>query len=94
MFVWQRLRVAGPVDKLYRAKGCAKCKHVGYSGRIGIYELFVPDDATIDKISSGATLNDLRQATTTANMRTLRVDGIDKVKLGVTTMEEIYRVTA
>ena len=87
-------RVGGTVEKLYRAKGCPKCKHLGYSGRIGIYELFVPDDAMIDKISSGATLNDLRQMATQSGMHTLRLDGLEKVKAGITSLEEIYRVTA
>ncbi len=87
-------RFAGPVDKLYRPKGCAKCRQLGYAGRVGIYELFVPDDATIDKISSGATLNEVRQASITSGMRTLRMDGLEKVKMGITTLEEIYRVTA
>ncbi len=87
-------KVGGPVQKLYRARGCGKCKHLGYSGRIGIYELFVPNDTTIDKISAGATLNELRQCSQQSGMLTLRVDGIDKVKAGITTLEEIYRATA
>jgi type II secretory ATPase GspE/PulE/Tfp pilus assembly ATPase PilB-like protein len=79
------------VEKLYKPKGCPRCKGLGYSGRLGIYELFVPDDVLIEKISQGVTLKDLARK---GGMRTLRHDGIDKVKSGVTTLEEIYRVTA
>lgn len=87
-------KTAGEVEKLFRAKGCDRCRNLGYSGRIGVYELFVPEDAIIEKISNGATLNELKEAARTAGMLTLRHDGIDKVKAGITTLEEIYRVTA
>jgi type IV pilus assembly protein PilB len=84
----------GAVESLFRAKGCSKCKNLGFSGRIGIYELFVPEDAMIEKISNNCTLNDLRDAARTGGMQTLRVDGLEKVRAGVTTLEEIYRVAA
>ena len=87
-------KVAGPVEKLFRAKGCPRCRNLGYTGRIGIYELFVPDDEAQDKISSGASLNDLRDLAKTLGMKPLRVDGVEKVKAGITTLEEVYRVTA
>ncbi|HEY0008758.1 MAG TPA: ATPase, T2SS/T4P/T4SS family [Tepidisphaeraceae bacterium] len=87
-------RHTGPVEKLFRHKGCGKCRHLGYSGRVGIYELFVPDDNTIEKISAGASLNDLRQAALAGGMRSLRIDGFEKVKAGITTLDEIYHVAA
>jgi type II secretory ATPase GspE/PulE/Tfp pilus assembly ATPase PilB-like protein len=87
-------KVAGPVEKLFRAKGCPRCRNLGYTGRIGIYELFVPDDEAQDKISSGASLNDLRDLAKSLGMKPLRVDGVEKVKAGITTLEEVYRVTA
>ena len=82
------------VEKLYRPKGCTRCKGLGYSGRLGVYELFIPDDAVIERISAGANLQELKDLSRKAGMRSLRHDGIDKVKSGVTTLEEIYRVTA
>lgn len=85
---------AGPVETLYRPKGCAKCRQLGFSGRIGIYELLVPDDRLVELIGNGASLNDIRQAALSSGMRTLRMDGLEKVKSGITTLEEIYRVTA
>jgi type IV pilus assembly protein PilB len=87
-------RITGTVDTLYKARGCQQCRNLGYNGRIGIYELIVPDDALIECISQGATLNDLRDKAKKQGMTTLRSDGIEKVKAGITTMEEIYRVTA
>src|SRR3954462_7725074 len=68
-------KVAGDVEKLYRAKGCARCRNLGYTGRIGIYELFVPNDEILDKISSGASLNDLREAARGTGMKPLKLDG-------------------
>ena len=87
-------RLSGGVEVLYRAKGCPNCRNLGYSGRIGIYELLVPDDAMIDRISEGVTLQQLRELARSAGMVTLRADGLDKVKAGITTLDEIYRVTA
>jgi type IV pilus assembly protein PilB len=87
-------RLAGDVEKLFRPKGCDRCRNLGYTGRIGIYELFIPDDALVDKISNGANLNEIRSAARDLGMRSLRADGLDKVKAGITTLEEVYRVTA
>jgi type II secretory ATPase GspE/PulE/Tfp pilus assembly ATPase PilB-like protein len=82
------------VETLYKPKGCSRCRNLGFSGRIGIYELFVPDDTMFERISQGATLNELRQMARDQGMTVLRTDGIEKVKAGITTLEEIYRVTA
>jgi type IV pilus assembly protein PilB len=87
-------RLAGNIDTLYKAKGCSRCRNLGFSGRIGIYELLVPDDSMIELISQGAALNDLRDIARKQGMTPLRGDGMEKVKAGITTLEEIYRVTA
>jgi type IV pilus assembly protein PilB len=87
-------KIAGDIQTLYKPKGCPRCRNLGYTGRIGIYELFVPDDQMIERISQGASLNELRDQARAAGMTTLRTDGLDKVKAGITTLEEIYRVTA
>jgi type IV pilus assembly protein PilB len=86
-------RVVGEVQTIHRARGCARCRNLGYAGRIGIYELFVPDDAVLERISQGATLNELREAARQAGMANLRADGLAKVKAGITTLEEVYRAT-
>jgi type IV pilus assembly protein PilB len=90
----QMEKLVGPIEHVYKPKGCSKCRNLGYSGRIGIYELLVPDDQLFDLISNGATLNGLRALASSGGMRPLRADGIEKVKAGITTLDEIYRVTA
>src|SRR5688572_1405443 len=87
-------KTAGTIETLYKPKGCARCRNRGFAGRIGIYELLVPDDALYDRISSGASLNDIRDRAYKSGMKPLRIDGIEKVKAGLTTMDEVHRVTA
>jgi type IV pilus assembly protein PilB len=84
----------GVVDTLYKAKGCPRCRNLGFSGRIGIYELLVPDDAMIERITTGSTLAELREHTRRLGVKTLRADGMEKVKSGITTLDEVFRVTA
>jgi type II secretory ATPase GspE/PulE/Tfp pilus assembly ATPase PilB-like protein len=85
---------AKAVEQIFRPKGCPRCRNLGYAGRIGIYELLVPDDAMIEAISQGATLNQIRELGKQQGMKTLRQDGVDKVRAGITTLEEVYRATA
>jgi type IV pilus assembly protein PilB len=87
-------RLGDVPSTLYRARGCSRCRNLGYAGRIGIYELFVPDDAVGEKISQGVSLNELRDLALKGGMTSLRIDGLEKVKAGITTLEEIHRVTA
>jgi type IV pilus assembly protein PilB len=90
----QMEKVVGPVETLFKPKGCSRCRNLGFSGRIGIYELMVPDDAMIERISAGAPLTELREHARRLGMKTLRMDGMEKVKSGITTLDEVYRVTA
>jgi type IV pilus assembly protein PilB len=87
-------RTVGDVQTLYRARGCIRCRNLGYAGRIGIYELLAPSDALLDKISQGAALNELRELAKGDGMVSLRTDGLEKVKAGITTLEEVYRATS
>lgn len=88
-------KFGGAVDEtLYRPKGCPRCHNVGYHGRVGIYELLVPEDMLAERLSQGAPLHEIREIARKLGMKTLRVDGVDKVKAGITTLEEVYRVTA
>lgn len=80
------------VEALFRGEGCAKCHGSGHSGRIGVYELFVPDDAVRQAISDAATLQDLRRLAKKSNMTPLMADGLAKAKCGLTTVEEVFRV--
>jgi type IV pilus assembly protein PilB len=87
-------KAAGPVDCLYHAKGCKKCRNSGYAGRIGIYELLTPDPDMLDAVAAGANMQRLRELCKERNIGTLRADGLVKVKAGITTYEEILRATA
>ncbi len=86
-------RFVGPCETLYRARGCERCHRVGYLSRIGIHELLIPDDALAERISQSAPLAELRELAAKAGMKSLRVDGLEKVKSGITTLDEVYRVT-
>ncbi len=84
----------GPaIEKVYRGRGCPKCHNTGYSGRLGIFELFSPDDETLDAISRGAPLQELRRLVRAGGFVTLQQDGLEKVKAGLTTMEELLNAT-
>ena len=78
--------------KFYRGIGCKKCRNTGYVGRIAIHELFSPDDQIQEMIVQGATLKSLRTAALRVGMRSLHLDGVDKVAAGITTIDEILRV--
>jgi len=78
---------------LYSPRGCERCNHLGYNGRIGIHELLVVDDSLRQRLSSELTLPDLREATRLQSPRSLRSDGLDKVRSGITTLSEMLRAT-
>ena len=73
--------------------GCNQCKRTGYRGRSGIHELLVVDDEIRALVMKNADAASLRRAATARGMNTLREDGADKVLEGLTTIEEILRVT-
>jgi len=87
-------RAVGETETFYHGAGCSQCRNSGYSGRIGIYELLVPSDEMRDRITSSPSINDLRSMASESGMVTLREDGMAKVKAGITTVEEVLRVTA
>jgi type IV pilus assembly protein PilB len=87
-------KTAGPFETLFRGKGCKKCRNSGFAGRIGIYELLLPDADMLEAIAEGATISKLRQMCKDRKIPTLRADGMTKVKAGVTTYEEVLRATA
>lgn len=79
--------------KLYHGAGCEKCRHTGYKGRRGIYELLEMNEEMRNVVTANPPLNELRRMVENKGMVTLRKDGIDKVAAGVTTIEEIMRTT-
>lgn len=78
---------------LYRAAGCRECRHVGYRGRVGIFELLVASDRTRQLAHDRASTWAIHQAALEEGMTTLRDDGWRKVLAGRTTVEEVARVT-
>jgi len=77
----------------YQGKGCAKCMNTGYKGRISIYELMLPDDKIRNAIIAKAPTDEIRKLACSSGMITLMKDGIEKIKAGITTVEEVLRVT-
>ncbi len=78
---------------IYRSKGCRACRGTGYTGRLGIYELLVANDEIRVMASERRGTNEIRKAAIASGMRTLRQDGWIKVSRGLTSIEEVLRVT-
>ncbi len=79
--------------KFWYGKGCEKCRELGYQGRMGIYELLLLNEALRPLIMNRAAASTIAQKAIEQGMRTLRVDGWNKVRNGQTTIEEVLRVT-
>ena len=69
------------------------CRGTGYRGRVGTFELLVVDDEVRSLVQARATAGGIKEAAVEAGTRTLRDDGVRKVRAGVTTVEEVARVT-
>jgi type II secretory ATPase GspE/PulE/Tfp pilus assembly ATPase PilB-like protein len=81
-----------PADRaFFRATGCEACGGSGLKGRLGVYELFVPDDELADLIAHGEPANRLRAAARDSGMRTLRDDALAKARAGLVPLAEIVR---
>ncbi len=76
-----------------RGEGCERCGNTGYRGRVGLYELLMMSDAIRHHIASGADANVIREQAIAEGMLTLRQDALDKLRSGMTTPEEVVRVT-
>ncbi|HLD85998.1 MAG TPA: GspE/PulE family protein [Patescibacteria group bacterium] len=77
----------------YRGKGCKQCSQEGYRGRIGIYEIFEITPTVAEMILNRATANELKKAALSQGMLSMLEDGFLKAKNGITTVEEVLRVT-
>jgi len=86
-------KTSGQIDKFYRGVGCRKCRNTGYVGRIAIHELFVPDEDIMEMIADRASLKKLREKALQRGMVPLELDGIEKVKAGIVSIEEVLRIT-
>ena len=76
-----------------RPVGCEACRHLGYKGRMGIFELFIIDDEVRYMVNEKASTITLRKRARELGMRTLREDGVRKVLSGMTSAEEVISTT-
>ena len=79
--------------RFWKGAGCEHCRELGYQGRMGIYELLVVSESVRPLIMNRSPATTIAQRAMEAGMRTLRTDGWNKVRSGVTTIEEVLRVT-
>jgi type IV pilus assembly protein PilB len=79
--------------QLFHGKGCDQCRNSGYAGRAGIFELLVVDEKFREIINQDASVNSMRRAFQASGWPTLFDDGLEKVRKGVTTIDEILRAT-
>src|SRR5207237_1868395 len=79
--------------KLYKGKGCGTCNGTGYKGRVGLYEVMEISEGIRDLIMVGATAVEIKRKALEEGMLTLRMSGLEKIKAGVTTIEEVLRET-
>ena len=80
-------------NRIYRARGCEKCFNTGYRGRLGIFEIMVLKYKLKNLILKTYDSNLIKKEALNHNMLTLRQDGIQKVLKGISTIEEVLRVT-
>ena len=82
-----------PQMKLLQVKGCRDCNFTGYKGRTGIFEAFFVDDAMEKFILTSPSIAEIRERAIKKGMVLMRKDGLMKVLQGVTTIDEVDRVT-
>lgn len=89
---WMHTYGEGSQLKLYRAVGCDKCNKSGYKGRIGLHELMVADDELKKLIQERARVAELFGCAVEGGMRTLKMDGMEKVLMGMTDLKMVRQV--
>jgi type IV pilus assembly protein PilB len=80
-------------DKLMGPVGCKACNGLGYKGRLGLYELFQMTDKARRAVAGGAEPKEIVHVAREDGYRTLRENGLEKVRAGLTSLEEVFRVT-
>ena len=78
---------------VYRPVGCLECRDTGYMGRMGVYEILVFDEQTKEMVSIGSSLEELKKHAYKNGMHSLRLSGAQKIAAGLTTLDEVLRVT-
>ena len=80
--------------QFFQTAGCPKCNNIGYKGRGGIMEILLVDEIIRKTILNNQEADAIAKAAINNGMRTLREAGLDRVRNGLTTIEEIMRVTS
>ncbi|MGB9988561.1 GspE/PulE family protein [Massilia sp. SM-13] len=95
--IWQSIGGAWNIpkpEKVYRPVGCPECRQTGYRGRTGIYELLTVTEAFNQQVQEETDISALRRQAAADGMKPLRIAGAYKIRDGVTTAEEVLKVTA
>ena len=79
-------------SKMYVPTGCQACDNAGYKGRLGLYELLVFDDQLRSLVRSGVRDDEMRNIARASGMKLMQEDALEKVRRGITTLEEVLRV--
>jgi type IV pilus assembly protein PilB len=79
--------------RLFRGKGCERCSNTGYKGRVALYEVMPIDDELREMVLAGASAFELRQRSIQKGMISLRGSGLEKIRQGITTVDEVVRET-
>jgi type IV pilus assembly protein PilB len=88
----KRLHLDSHRQQFEHGRGCSRCAQTGYSGRVGIFEILPVTSRFKASLSRGATETELKRAATAAGVRFLLDDALDKLRQGLTTVEEVLRV--
>ena len=89
---WHELYAKDGTLLFHRAKGCEKCGQTGYKGRLGLHELLVADDTIKRLIQERARVSEIFSAGLQTGMRTLKMDGMEKIMLGLTDIKQVRAV--
>ncbi|MCK4261569.1 type II secretion system ATPase GspE [bacterium] len=89
--IQEKMKLENPT--VYRGKGCSKCRQTGYHGRVAVLEVLVINEEIRDMIVKGASSDEIREKGRQAGMKLLRDSGMEKMKAGITSLEEVLRVT-
>ncbi|MDO8698821.1 MAG: GspE/PulE family protein, partial [Rhodoferax sp.] len=89
---WQQLYAQDGQLKFYRHVGCDKCNQTGYKGRIGLHELLIADDGIKKLIQERARVAEIFAASVEGGMRTLKMDGMEKIMMGLTDIKMVRSV--
>jgi type IV pilus assembly protein PilB len=82
-----------PTLRVYGARGCRACNGTGYRGRVGLYEVMEVTESIRDLVMVGATAVEIKRKALDEGMLTLRTSGLEKVRQGITSLEEVLRET-